>query len=251
MDIFEAAKKGDIVSVKNLIESGTPIDSQNASGHTALMYATALGHIKLVEFLAEKGANLSLKNKFGFTAIKLARIKKHTQVIEVLKNEQTIRELEDCTRSELFQKLRRKIEKEPREIKSVKKAVLNATERIMQRKDIHNAYKIYRFLIYFKKEATEYKNLIMIKNLELRIRDADGFLQVASKLGQFDSTKIVEKYLYRKHPELRDKGKKGFFETHPNIDVNFFRRMPPKESLAEKKYHFSTREMQRRCAYGI
>ena len=54
--LFEAAEKGDIDRVKQLVTEGADINAQITShGETALHIASARGHLKIVELLLAKG----------------------------------------------------------------------------------------------------------------------------------------------------------------------------------------------------
>lgn len=50
---WKAAKSGDIRSLKSALANGVAIDTQNAEGYTALIYATYYGHEEAVQYLLE------------------------------------------------------------------------------------------------------------------------------------------------------------------------------------------------------
>jgi ankyrin repeat protein len=56
-------------SVKTLLEAGADPNVQNCEGHTALHYATQLGHAAYVKALLEAGADPNIKSKGGHTAL--------------------------------------------------------------------------------------------------------------------------------------------------------------------------------------
>ena len=56
MDIFEAAKKGDISSLTALIKAGVDVNTVDKYGRTALMYAAHKGQMDAVKLLKEAGA---------------------------------------------------------------------------------------------------------------------------------------------------------------------------------------------------
>lgn len=80
----EAADKGEIETLKQLLEKGTPVDKPNETGTTALMTTAREGHLKAVQFLLDKGANVNAVNLAGMTAVHLAAMGNHTEVILLL-----------------------------------------------------------------------------------------------------------------------------------------------------------------------
>lgn len=73
--LFTAAKQGNIVAVKELINKGADINfvcETSCKGWTPLMIAAAENHIDVVKFLLEKGANPNVQNQYGRTALHFA-----------------------------------------------------------------------------------------------------------------------------------------------------------------------------------
>ena len=69
----EAARKGDAVTVKKLLDEGVDVNTKFRYGATALFYACDHGHVEVVKVLLDKGADLTLKDTFyGFTPLMLA-----------------------------------------------------------------------------------------------------------------------------------------------------------------------------------
>lgn len=67
-ELFKAAKKNDIQTLKILLDRGVNINIKDKNGMTPLMWATYYCHFNIVELLLENGANVNLKNNFGETA---------------------------------------------------------------------------------------------------------------------------------------------------------------------------------------
>ena len=57
------AKEGNLDKVRAEIEGGTSVDSRDASGQTALMYAAESGRMEVVEYLVSKGADVNAESK--------------------------------------------------------------------------------------------------------------------------------------------------------------------------------------------
>lgn len=72
-----------------LLKKGEDINAQltdvNATGWTALMFASTNGNLDLVKYLVSKGADVNLKAKDGTTALSLATKEKNAEIIKVLK----------------------------------------------------------------------------------------------------------------------------------------------------------------------
>lgn len=64
-DFLKAAVRGDADTLRAALAAGTPADTRDAYGNTALMMAAARGQREAVRALIEAGANAEHKNKFG------------------------------------------------------------------------------------------------------------------------------------------------------------------------------------------
>jgi Ankyrin repeats (3 copies) len=87
----EAARKGDAVAVKKLLDAGVDVNTKFRYGTTALFYACDHGHLEVVKVLLDKGADLTIKDSFyGFTPLMLAvspaqkRKPEHTEIAKLL-----------------------------------------------------------------------------------------------------------------------------------------------------------------------
>ena len=84
-NIVEAAKKGDVLHVKFLIEKGVDVDTDNGE---ALLWAAMRGHREVVELLLEAEANVFFTNDNGSTAAQLARYHAHRDIEALIKERQ-------------------------------------------------------------------------------------------------------------------------------------------------------------------
>lgn len=66
-----AALKGDLQTVKKLVEYGEEVN-QTSNGMTPLMYAAKYNRVDVVKFLISKGAEPNTKSDKGFTALDYA-----------------------------------------------------------------------------------------------------------------------------------------------------------------------------------
>lgn len=75
--------KGDIETVKKLIELGTDVN-QKSNGMTPAMYAAKYNKVEILKLLVEKGANLKLKSDQGHKAIKYAQLSNAKETVAYL-----------------------------------------------------------------------------------------------------------------------------------------------------------------------
>ena len=80
------AKEGDLQKVKAEIEAGKKVDSKDAAGQTALMYAAGSGRMEVVEYLLSRGADVNaVSGTFGAgTALSYAASANRLEVMEYL-----------------------------------------------------------------------------------------------------------------------------------------------------------------------
>lgn len=90
MDLFEAAREGNITAVikalkGGVFKKGADVNAKYFLGWTALTSASKNGHTETVKLLIEKGADVNAKNILCVTALTLASIYGHTEIISILK----------------------------------------------------------------------------------------------------------------------------------------------------------------------
>lgn len=70
--IHEAAKRGDLAGVIQLLDSGVDVGLADNGGNTPLMYAATNGHTEVVKVLLNYDTNLNVFNHDGSTALIMA-----------------------------------------------------------------------------------------------------------------------------------------------------------------------------------
>ena len=82
--LLRAAKKGNIKVVKQHLNAGIYVDSQDKDGWTPLRYAAQFGKKKLAELLIFNEANVNTIDKEGITPLHKAAMLNHWEIIELL-----------------------------------------------------------------------------------------------------------------------------------------------------------------------
>ena len=78
--IIEAAAKGDMKTLRNLLKESSEVDVRNEYGATALMEAAKHGHLDAVSLLLDSGADVNARNRSGATALIRAASWGHAEV---------------------------------------------------------------------------------------------------------------------------------------------------------------------------
>ena len=87
MDIFEAARTGNVEELKRNLANGVDVNAKDERGNTVLMIGTKFGYIDVVNTLLESGANANLMNYLKETALMYAAMRcDPTIVVALLKN---------------------------------------------------------------------------------------------------------------------------------------------------------------------
>ena len=79
----KAIMKGDIETVKRLIELGENVDKKSL-GMTPAIFAARYNKVEILKVLIANGADLSIRSDKGFTIKKYAELSNATEVLEVL-----------------------------------------------------------------------------------------------------------------------------------------------------------------------
>jgi len=85
--LHEAAKIGDIESVRKLLTKGAQVNAHNNYNSTPLIEAAANGHLAVVEYLIDNGGNPTLKDRHGLRAYDWAHRRGHPRVAALLTDE--------------------------------------------------------------------------------------------------------------------------------------------------------------------
>lgn len=70
--LLTAASKGDVVTVKAMLDGGVNANTKDENDITALMYAARKDRADVVATLINKGAEINAKDKGGWTALMFA-----------------------------------------------------------------------------------------------------------------------------------------------------------------------------------
>jgi len=81
--LYQAAGKGDINTVKTLLDQGADVN-ETFDSITPLMRASEEGHIEVVKVLLDRGANINAKSSVGRTALSIAANEGHINIVNFL-----------------------------------------------------------------------------------------------------------------------------------------------------------------------
>ena len=82
---FQAAREGDVVTLKEYFTAGQPVNGLNARGDTLLTVAAYGGQTDAVNLiLKQPKCEVDIKNKMGLTALAAAAFKGHVEIAELL-----------------------------------------------------------------------------------------------------------------------------------------------------------------------
>ena len=84
MDIFEAARTGNIDRVRELIAAGANVNQQDIDGWTPLHLAAYNGHQAVVQALIAAGADVNQQDNDGRTPLHRAACYGHQEVVQAL-----------------------------------------------------------------------------------------------------------------------------------------------------------------------
>jgi hypothetical protein len=82
--LYVAASQGDLEGVRQLLDSGVPVDAKNTAGWTALMKASMEGHQPVVQELIQRGADVNIQGRAGWTALMQAAQFGHLEIVKIL-----------------------------------------------------------------------------------------------------------------------------------------------------------------------
>ena len=86
VDIWEAARTGNVEAVKQHLAAGADVDATVEEDRTTPLHGAALnGHKEVAELLIAKGANVNAKDGFGRTPLDWAIDDNHTETADLLR----------------------------------------------------------------------------------------------------------------------------------------------------------------------
>jgi ankyrin repeat protein len=83
-DLFDAAKTGDLATIRGLLDQGANANSTNKQGETPLHAAASANQSQVAMLLIQKGANVNSTTVGGWTPLHTAARFKATQVLTLL-----------------------------------------------------------------------------------------------------------------------------------------------------------------------
>lgn len=83
--LWEAARKGDVAKVKELLDKGVDVNAKTAYGMTAVGFAADQGHVEVVKLLIERKANVNVKDTYyQATPLTWALMRQRAAVVKLL-----------------------------------------------------------------------------------------------------------------------------------------------------------------------
>jgi ankyrin repeat protein len=77
----DAAARGDLAKVQQLLEAGAPIEQRDARGRTPVLAATAGNHVEVVRALIARGADVNAQDDQRDSAFLLAGASGYTEIV--------------------------------------------------------------------------------------------------------------------------------------------------------------------------
>jgi len=84
MDLLDAAKRGGIEKVREILEAGVDPNIQNNRGYTALIWASEYGNTDIVKLLLDSGADPNIQRNNGHTPLSIAAEEGYTDIVREL-----------------------------------------------------------------------------------------------------------------------------------------------------------------------
>ena len=84
ISIHDAAKAGDIETVKQHIAAGTDVNAKDKYGRTPLYCAARRSHKEIAELLIAKGADVNAKGEAGYTPFHHVAHQGQREIVELL-----------------------------------------------------------------------------------------------------------------------------------------------------------------------
>ena len=82
--LHQAAKAGDVTTLKAALDAGANVNGLDGQGWTALMHAVNKGNVLIVESLVEVGADVDIQASDGATALFMAAVLGQPDIVEML-----------------------------------------------------------------------------------------------------------------------------------------------------------------------
>ncbi len=82
--IFEAAKKGDFLTLSDYLKKGGEVEARDSRGSTPLMLAAYYDQLEVSEILISAGADVNACDQHGNTVLMGVAFKGHVRIVELL-----------------------------------------------------------------------------------------------------------------------------------------------------------------------
>ncbi|MFM2303206.1 MAG: hypothetical protein RLZZ135_613, partial [Cyanobacteriota bacterium] len=83
--LIQSARQGNDRQVSTALARGAQVNTTDAQGTTALMFAAQKGFTRIVDLLIEAGADLNIhRSQFGTTALMLAAAARQVEIVRLL-----------------------------------------------------------------------------------------------------------------------------------------------------------------------
>lgn len=82
--LFDAAGRGDLSTVENLLSAGVPVDDRGRNAETPLIAAALAGNTEVAKVLIAHGADVMARNKGGLTPLHAAAYAGSTEIARLL-----------------------------------------------------------------------------------------------------------------------------------------------------------------------
>lgn len=82
---LEAAQRGDVETVQNILEIGVNVNMTDIGGQSALWLAASADHLEVVKLLLKHGADIEVRNSLmGWTPLHIAAYNGHADMVQAL-----------------------------------------------------------------------------------------------------------------------------------------------------------------------
>ncbi|MBI5568542.1 MAG: ankyrin repeat domain-containing protein [Desulfomonile tiedjei] len=83
--LFDACRRGDLDTVRNLLDLGPSLNIQDVDGNTPLMVACRHCHLDVVRLLLIKGSDVHMRNSYSKSALDIATDWGYPTIVQLLK----------------------------------------------------------------------------------------------------------------------------------------------------------------------
>jgi len=82
--LYDAAERGDVAGLREMLKSGADPNSRNQIGETTLNVAVEKGSAEIIKLLLNQGADVNAKGFFGYTALHNAVKARRSDIVHIL-----------------------------------------------------------------------------------------------------------------------------------------------------------------------